>query len=177
MDRLSRRSFLGQALVAGVGATIYRPHVAIASPAGTTLAGASDPDFDPGFIAGKIIDVTKDVVSVLDYDDQLRSAHLTPTSEIWKKGVVGVFPPSVGDCVYARGLPGPDGSVDIDYLWVDIVSVATEVLAVNVTSFEIRLPSGEVAAVLVTPSTQVETPDGEWVTGGVDGLKPVRTFS
>lgn len=171
MDRLSRRSFLGRALLAGAGATLFKPHEVLAGvPVADVTGGAVDPDYDPGFIAGKIIALSKDGLTILDFDDQVRQASLSSSSHTWKNGVWDLLPLSVGDCTYVRGIPSPDGSVDVDRIWVDIQSISTEVLAVALDSLTIRLPNGQEQTVLVTPTTQVETPTGDWVTGTVGGL-------
>jgi hypothetical protein len=173
MDRLSRRTFLGRALLAGAGATLFKPHVALASvPVSSVTGGAADPDYDPGFIAGEILAMSNNALTILDGDDHVRQVRLSSLSHTWKSGTWDVLPLSVGDCTYVRGIPALDGSIDVDRLWVGIRSIATEVLSVALDSFVIGLPNGEEDTVLVTPSTQVETPSGTWGMGAAGSLTP-----
>jgi hypothetical protein len=171
MDRLTRRSFLSQALLAGAGASFFRPHEALTGIDLASSQASIDPEYDPGFIAGKVITSSKNELTVLDLDDQLRLVRLTPASHTWKQGLWDAFPLVEGDCVYARGTPGADGSIDLDSLWVDIKSLSTEVLAVGPTSFTVLTPSGQEETVLVAPFTRVETPSG-WATGTAERLLP-----
>jgi hypothetical protein len=171
MDRLTRRSLLSRALLAGVGATFFRPHEVLTGIELASSQASLDPDYDPGFIAGKIIASSKNALTVLDLDDQLRQVRLTSVSHTWKRGLWDAVPPEEGDCVYARGTPGSDGSIDLDRLWANIQSSASEVLASRPGSFTILTPSGQEQTVLVAPFTRVETPAG-WVTGTAEPLLP-----
>jgi hypothetical protein len=171
MDRLTRRSFLSRALLAGAGATLFRPHEVLTGIELASSKASLDPDYDPGFVAGKIIASSKGALTVLDLDDQLRQVRLTSASQTWKQGLWGAVPPTEGDCVYARGIPASDGSIDLDRLWVNIQSSSTEVLASTPGSFTILTPSGQEQTVRVAPFTRVETPAG-WVTGTAEALLP-----
>lgn len=170
MDSLTRRSFLSQALMAGAGASFFRPHEILSGVKLASLLGSMEPDYDPGFVAGKIIASSETTLLILDLDDQLRQARLTSTSQTWKRGLWNTTPPSVGDCTYARGTPSPDGSIDVDRLWIDIQSVSAEVVAATAGSFTVLLPTDQVQTLLVAPFTQVETPSGDWVSGTAEGL-------
>lgn len=176
MDRLSRRSFLGRALLAGAGASFFHPHEVLASSSFAGPLGSLDPDYDPGFIAGTIIASSGGVLTILDDDDLVRQARLTSTSQTWKAGIWDVSPPSVGDCTYVRGAPSLDGSIDVERLWANIQSITTEVIAVATDSFTIRLSNGLEKTVLVTPLTEVETPTGDWITGSVTTLTSGQTI-
>ncbi len=114
----TRREVIGQALLAGAGATI-----AGALPSGTALAaadGGPDSPFDPSFLSGQIISMqSSGRLTVLEDEDRVRSAQLRGGSGIWKQAAWG-GDPGLGDCLYATGVLGRDGVFGIDQMWIAI---------------------------------------------------------
>jgi len=153
MNRVSRRDFLGQALLAGAGSTFFHSF-----PLAVTKDDLSD--YDPGFIAGRILTLSDGVLTVLDPDDQVRKARLGPSTLTWKRGLLNAVPLQPGDCAYTRGTPQADGVIDVESIWVDIHSVAGTYLTHDPTSLILVSLDGVQSKLQITPDTTFKGVDG-----------------
>lgn len=140
VDLVSRRQFLGRALVAGAGATVME----LAVPAGFARASsinnpsaiAQAEDSDPNFLAGSVLsydEVTRSV-TVLDPDSQIRTASTNGHTSIWKAGLWNAEPLSIGDCLLARGVTNGD-RLALQSVWVDIKNFYGTVNSIGADNF------------------------------------------
>jgi hypothetical protein len=125
---LGRRRFLTTAALSGatiVGATALGGIDADA-------AFASEPSLDPAipkssFVEGRITGITGSVLQVAgSYGDHAR-VQMTNATSVWKVRPTTAAEIEVGDGLYARGVPMPDGTVAADAVWVNIVNLDTTI--------------------------------------------------
>ncbi|WP_406723854.1 cell wall protein [Streptomyces sp. GD-15H] len=125
---LGRRRFLTTAALSGatiVGATALGGIDADA-------AFASEPSLDPAvpassFVEGRITGITGSVLQVAgSYGDHSR-VQMTNATSVWKVQPTTAAEIEVGDGLYARGVPMPDGTVAADAVWVNIVNIDTQI--------------------------------------------------
>ncbi|AYL34897.1 MULTISPECIES: cell wall protein [Streptomyces] len=123
-----RRRFLTTAALSGVtivGATALGGIDADA-------AFASEPSLDPAipessFVEGRITGITGSVLQVAgSYGDHAR-VRMTNATSVWKARPTTAAEIEVGDGLYARGVPMPDGTVAADAVWVNIVNLDTRI--------------------------------------------------
>lgn len=167
MSSLTRRDLLGQALLAGAGATV------VGSLAPRALAaGLNPPELDPAFLGGQIIKAqSSGALTVLDHEDRPRPARLTGGSRsIWKSGAFGAASLDTGDCIYATGELESDGVFNIDRVWVAIDSFAATV--VDATSSGLTLDArGQTREAHLSAITEIQDGGGRFVRGGTSKLK------
>lgn len=120
-----RRRFLTTAAIGGatiVGATALGgidADAAFAAPAPSV-----DPAFTTtSFAEGRITSITGSVLNVAgSYGDTYR-IQMTNATSVWKLRPATADVIRVGDGMYARGVPMPDGTIAADAVWVNIVNV------------------------------------------------------
>jgi hypothetical protein len=126
MDRLTRRTLLSRALLAGSGATVVASLGAGVSPREAEAAddGRSvDPTVDPEFVAGRIVEGAAGTLVVLDPDADFRRIRLGRNGRVWREGA-WTDDLRVGDCIYARGKLAQDGVLGVEIAWVRIVNLS-----------------------------------------------------
>ncbi|MFJ9583824.1 cell wall protein [Streptomyces acidicola] len=125
---LGRRRFLTTAALSGatiVGATALGGIDADA-------AFAAEPSLDPAiakssFVEGRITGITGSVLEVAgSYGDHAR-VQMTNATSVWKVRATTAKEIEIGDGLYARGVPMPDGTVAADAVWVNIVNLDTQI--------------------------------------------------
>ncbi|MER8070707.1 cell wall protein [Streptomyces sp. NPDC094034] len=125
---LGRRRFLTTAALSGatiVGATALGGIDADA-------AFAAEPSLDPAiakssFVEGRITGITGSILEVAgSYGDHAR-VQMTNATSVWKVRAVTAAAIEIGDGLYARGVPMPDGTVAADAVWVNIVNLDTQI--------------------------------------------------
>ncbi|HEY9440067.1 MAG TPA: cell wall protein [Streptomyces sp.] len=125
---LGRRSFLTSAALSGatiIGATALGGIDADA-------AFAAEPSLDPAitkssFVEGRITGITGSVLEVAgSYGDHAR-VQMTNATSVWKVRATTAAAIEIGDGLYARGVPMPDGTVAADAVWVNIVNLDTQI--------------------------------------------------
>ncbi|MFF2852888.1 cell wall protein [Streptomyces sp. NPDC058001] len=125
---LGRRRFLTTAALSGatiVGATALGGIDADA-------AFAAEPSLDPAiakssFVEGRITGITGSVLEVAgSYGDHAR-VQMTNATSVWKVRATTAAEIEIGDGLYARGVPMPDGTIAADAVWVNIVNLDTQI--------------------------------------------------
>ncbi|MFE7232927.1 cell wall protein [Streptomyces sp. NPDC002405] len=125
---LGRRRFLTTAALTGatiVGASALGGFDADA-------AFAAEPSLDPAvpksvFVEGRITGITGSVLEVAgSYGDHAR-VQMTNVTSVWKVRPTTAAEIEIGDGLYARGVPMPDGTVAADAVWVNIVNLDTTI--------------------------------------------------
>ncbi|MFJ4552552.1 cell wall protein [Streptomyces sp. NPDC088817] len=125
---LGRRRFLTTAALSGatiVGASALGGFDADA-------AFAAEPSLDPAvpksaFVEGRITGITGSVLEVAgSYGDHSR-VQMTNVTSVWKVRPTTAADIEIGDGLYARGVPMPDGTVAADAVWVNIVNLDTTI--------------------------------------------------
>ncbi|MCL7380001.1 cell wall protein [Streptomyces sp. 35G-GA-8] len=125
---LGRRRFLTTAALSGatiVGATALGGIDADA-------AFAAEPSLDPAiakssFVEGRITGITGSVLEVAgSYGDHAR-VQMTNATSVWKVRAATAAAIEIGDGLYARGVPMPDGTIAADAVWVNIVNLDTRI--------------------------------------------------
>lgn len=123
---IDRRSFLTSAALAG--ATIVGASALGALDADAAFA-APTPSLDPGiarstFVEGVIGAIQGSVLHVAASDGTAtHRVQLTNATSVWKLRPTTAGAIEVGDGMYGRGVPLPDGSVAADAVWVNIVNL------------------------------------------------------
>jgi hypothetical protein len=153
MDLMNRREFLGQAILAGAGSTFLHGFP-------LPLTESDDSDYDPGFVAGRVLSLTDGLMTVLDPDEQVRKAQIGSSSLLWKQGAWNSAPLAQGDCAYTRGSPREDGVIDVEALWVDIHSVAGTYLAHDDTHLVLLTLDGVESTLSINGGTSYKGVDG-----------------
>ncbi|MFB7556295.1 cell wall protein [Streptomyces brevispora] len=125
---LGRRRFLTTAALSGatiIGATALGGIDADA-------AFAAEPSLDPAiakssFVEGRITGITGSILEVAgSYGDHAR-VQMTNVTSVWKVRATTAAAIEIGDGLYARGVPMPDGTVAADAVWVNIVNLDTQI--------------------------------------------------
>ncbi|MEV4974007.1 cell wall protein [Streptomyces scopuliridis] len=125
---LGRRRFLTTAALSGatiIGATALGGIDADA-------AFAAEPSLDPAiakssFVEGRITGITGSVLEVAgSYGDHAR-VQMTNATSVWKVRATTAAAIEIGDGLYARGVPMPDGTIAADAVWVNIVNLDTQI--------------------------------------------------
>lgn len=127
--RLLTGAVLGSAGVAGATALgSLAPEAAFAQPK------SLDPTVnDPNFAEGRITAIKDGLLLVTGSDKVLHRIRVTNGTSVWKLHPTTLSAVDVGDGLYARGVRLPDGVLAADSLWVNIVSLSTQVTAIGTT--------------------------------------------
>jgi hypothetical protein len=176
MERITRRSLLGRALMATAGTSIA---VSIPASARAAAKHAKDPGagYDPGFVAGRIVTKrTANSFVVTDADGESQLLHLVDTALVWKQGAEGLIPLETGDCLYARGRRRSDGTLDVSHAWVDIRNFQAEIVQAGRSELTTRIPRGHGGGapmfIRVAADTEVDHPGiGHFVHGDTSHLQ------
>lgn len=129
---LGRRRFLTTAALSGatiIGATALGGIDADA-------AFAAEPSLDPAiakssFVEGRITGITGSVLEVAgSYGDRSR-VQMTNATSVWKVRATTAAEIEIGDGLYARGVPMPDGTVAADAVWVNIVNLDARIRGIG----------------------------------------------
>lgn len=125
--RMLSAAVLGSAGVAGATALgSLAPEAAFAAP--ISLDPAVD---DPNFAEGRITGISNSLLLASGSDGVLHRIQVTNGTSIWKLRPTTFDQVAVGDGLYARGVPMPDGTLAADSLWVNIVSLSVEITAIG----------------------------------------------
>ncbi|MFF2065472.1 cell wall protein [Streptomyces sp. NPDC058200] len=139
---LGRRRFLTTAALGGatiIGATALGGIDADA-------AFAAEPSLDPAiakssFVEGRITGITGSVLEVAgSYGDRSR-VQMTNATSVWKVRATTAAEIEIGDGLYARGVPMPDGTVAADAVWVNIVNLDARIRGIG--KDRLRLAHGQ----------------------------------
>lgn len=129
--------------------------------------------FDPGFATGRVVARTADGV-ILESAAGRRTLRFPPGAVVWKEFHVGPEAVEVGDWVYARGEPLPDGSLlaRSGWVWVNIGRRDGVVVDVGAGGLTIRHAKGT-EVIEVSPGAEViDLATGGPLAGGLSGLSP-----
>ncbi|MDQ3981366.1 MAG: septal ring lytic transglycosylase RlpA family protein [Actinomycetota bacterium] len=171
MSSVSRRRFLGEALLAGAGATVLRPF-APGELAGPAADASEESDLDPNFVAGQVVDVSDGRIIVRNPDDELRELAVTSGSGIWKRAEWNGAAVTVDDCIYARGEADESGRLVVERLWANIAAFTGRVHDARRTSVTLEMPSGAHRTTAVIERTEVESRRGGFGRGSASHLRP-----
>jgi hypothetical protein len=134
MTTLDRRTLLSRAVLGGtatlVGATAMgslAPETAFATADQLPEPGAPDPNFAEGRISGR----NDNLLLVTGSDGVFRRIRITGGTSIWKLRPTTADQVAVGDGLYARGVPMPDGTFAAESMWVNIVNLTVQVTAIG----------------------------------------------
>jgi len=134
MTTVDRRTLLSRAVLGGtatlVGATAMgslAPETAFAAGAQVPEPGAPDPNFAEGRITGR----NDSLLLVTGSDGVFRRIRITGGTSIWKLRPTTADQVAVGDGLYARGVPMPDGTFAAESIWVNIVNLTVHVTAIG----------------------------------------------
>ncbi|WP_377271339.1 cell wall protein [Peterkaempfera sp. SMS 1(5)a] len=124
-----RRRFLTTAALGG--ATIVGASALGGLDADAAFA-APTPSLDPAiaaaaFAEGRITAINGSVLEVAASNGGQHLIQLTNATSIWKLEPTTADAVKVGDGLYARGVPMPDGTIAADAIWVNIVNLAVTV--------------------------------------------------
>lgn len=124
-----RRRFLTTAALGG--ATIVGASALGGLDANAAFA-APTPSLDPAiskasFAEGRITAINGSVLEVTGSYGAYHLIQLTNATSVWKLEPTTADAIKVGDGLYARGVPMPDGTIAADALWVNIVNLALTV--------------------------------------------------
>lgn len=173
MDRLTRRTLLTRALLAGSGATVVAAVGSGASRADDRPAAertSLDPTFDPNFVAGRIVEAAAGTLVVLDPDAEFRRVRLGPQGRVWREGL-WTYALGVDDCIYARGKVGHDGVLDIANAWVSIVNLAGALVRGSARSLTIDLHRDDLSPVSIELAPGAMMENGKPAASGVPLLR------
>ncbi|MDI5966770.1 twin-arginine translocation signal domain-containing protein [Streptomyces sp. SL13] len=128
-----RRRFLTTAAVGG--ATIVGASALGGFDADAAFA-APTPSLDPAiarstFAEGRITAIKGSVLEVAGSYGEKNLIQLTNATSIWKLETVTAESVHVGDGLYARGVPMPDGTMAADAVWVNIVNLYVTVRGIE----------------------------------------------
>ncbi|MFJ6569279.1 cell wall protein [Streptomyces sp. NPDC091292] len=151
---LGRRRFLTTAALSGatiVGATALGGIDADA-------AFAAEPSLDPAiakssFVEGRITGITGSVLEVAgSYGDHAR-VQMTNATSVWKVRATTAEVIEIGDGLYARGVPMPDGTVAADAVWVNIVNLDTQIRGIAKNRLHLAHGRHEVVGNVISNTT------------------------
>lgn len=131
-DLLGRRRFLSAAVLGSAAAVVGATTLGSLAPE-TALAveklapGAPDPNFAEGRITG----IDGSTLLVTGSDRTLNRIHLTSGTSVWKLRPTTLDQAAVGDGLYARGVRLDDGTLAADAVWLNIVNLAAQVVAIG----------------------------------------------
>ncbi|MGK5529616.1 cell wall protein [Streptomyces sp. URMC 129] len=132
-DRFGRRGFLTSAALGG--ATIVGASALGALDADAAFA-APTPSLDPAvtetsFVEGRIGAIRGSLLTAASAEGETHRIQLTHATSIWKVRPTTADAIEVGDGLYARGVPMPDGTVAADAVWVNIVNLDTTIRGIH----------------------------------------------
>ncbi len=133
MPSTDRRRFLTSAVLgstAVAGATALgslAPEAAFAKPMVNLDPGVRDPNFAEGRVTG----VSGSMIKVSGSDRRLHRIYVTHGTSVWKLRPTTFDEIKLGDGLYARGVPMPDGSLAADAVWVNIVNMDASISAIE----------------------------------------------
>jgi hypothetical protein len=133
MPSTDRRRFLTSAVLGGsavAGATALgslAPETAFAAPRIELDPGIPDPNF----AEGRITAISGSMLRVSGSDRTLHRIYVTHGTSIWKLRTTTFDQIQVGDGLYARGVPMPDGALAADAVWVNIVNLDASITAID----------------------------------------------
>ncbi len=133
MPSTDRRRFLTSAVLgttAVAGATALgslAPEAAFAKPMVNLEPGVRDPNFAEGRVTG----VSGSMIKVSGSDRRLHRIYVTHGTSVWKLRPTTFDEIKLGDGLYARGVPMPDGSLAADAVWVNIVNMDASISAIE----------------------------------------------
>jgi hypothetical protein len=143
-DNMDRRSLLTSAVLGSaatiVGATALgslAPEAAFAGGAGVPPLSTSAKQEveagmrDPGFAEGRITGIRDGMLLVAGSDGTLWRIRVTGGTSIWKLKPTTLDSAAVGDGLYARGVPMPDGTLAADSVWLNIVNMTVTIAALG----------------------------------------------
>jgi hypothetical protein len=136
MSAIDRRSVLTSAVLgtaALVGATALGSVAPEAAHAHGSL-GLDESVPDPNFAEGRVAAISGSLLTVTGSDLVLHRIRATGATSIWKLHPTSFNAVEVGDGLYARGVPLPDGTLAADAVWVNIVNVHAEILSIGRTA-------------------------------------------
>ncbi|MEU6404776.1 cell wall protein [Streptomyces sp. NPDC046985] len=95
-------------------------------------AFAAEPSLDPAiakstFVEGRITGITGSVLEVAGSNGGHSRVQMTNVTSVWKGRAATAEVIEVGDGLYGRGVPMPDGTVAADAVWVNIVNLDTSI--------------------------------------------------
>ncbi|KAB8167858.1 cell wall protein [Streptomyces sp. 3MP-14] len=131
--RLGRRGFLTSAALGG--ATIVGASALGALDADAAFA-APGPSLDPAisqsaFAEGRIGAIQGSLLHVAGSHGERHRIQLTNATSVWKARPTTADDIEVGDGLYARGVPMPDGTIAADAVWVNIVNLYTTIRGIE----------------------------------------------
>jgi len=136
MSTMDRRSLLTSAVLGSaalVGATAFGSVAPEAAYAHESL-GLDESTPDPNFAEGRVAAINGGLLTVTGSDLVLHRVRATDATSIWKLHPTTVNAVEVGDGLYARGVPMPDGTLAADAVWVNIVNLHAEVVSIGKTA-------------------------------------------
>lgn len=134
MPSTDRRRFLTSAVLGGsavAGATALgslAPEAAFAAPPRIELEPGTR---DPNFAEGRITAISGSMLKVSGSDKALHRIYVTHGTSVWKLRPTTFDEIKVGDGLYARGVPMPDGALAADAVWVNIVNLDAAITAIE----------------------------------------------
>jgi hypothetical protein len=156
MTSPDRRRFLTSAVLGGsavAGATALgslAPEAAFAAPPKINL----DPGVrDPNFAEGRITGISGSMIKASGSDKALHRIYVTHGTSVWKLRPTTFDQIAVGDGLYARGVPMPDGALAADAVWVNIVNIDASIDAIDKGRLHLQHHGKRVIGHVVTGTT------------------------
>jgi hypothetical protein len=155
MTSPDRRRFLTSAVIGGsavAGATALgslAPETAFAS----TKVDIAPGTLDPNFAEGRVTTISGSTIKASGSDRRLHRIYVTHGTSIWKLRPTTFDEIKVGDGLYARGVPMPDGSLAADAVWVNIVNLDAAITAIDAGRLHLDHHGKKVVGHVVTGTT------------------------
>jgi hypothetical protein len=130
---MDRRSLLTSAVLGSaalVGATAFGSVAPEAAHAHTHLH-LDENTPDPNFAEGRVAAISGSLLTVTGSDLVLHRVRTTGATSVWKLYPTSLAAVDIGDGLYARGVPMPDGTLAADAVWVNIVNIHAEIHAIG----------------------------------------------
>lgn len=175
-----RRQFLTAAALGG--ATVVGASLLGALDAEAAFAGTQDA-IDPAigrsaFAEGRIGAIRGRLLHAAGSHGETHRVQLTNATSVWKLQPTTAAAIEVGDGLYARGVPMPDGTLAADAVWVNIVNLDCTVRGIGAGRLELAHDRRSLLG-RVVPGVSTAAYQGGAPTADLSGLRigqPVRVL-
>lgn len=146
----------GATLVAATALGSVGPEAAYARE--TVDLGADVPD--PNFAEGRVSGITGSLLTVSGSDRVIHRVRATQATSIWKLRPASLQAVKIGDGLYARGVPMPDGTLAADAVWVNIVNLHAEITSMRSSELHLDHAGSHVVGHVVAGITSTVNDNG-----------------
>jgi hypothetical protein len=135
-EAFDRRKLLKAAVFGGTASLVGATAMGSLAPEEVHAAAAAKQSGTPGeanpnFAEGRVTGRKGSLLQVAGSDGRQHKIRLTGGTSVWKLHPTTIDKVNVGDGLYARGVPMPDGEFAAEAVWVNIVNLAVHVSAIG----------------------------------------------